>query len=131
MIQDKISGIKVFSATKAREREDLGNVITGWMKNNSDKRIIKTKVTQSSDEQFHCYSIALFWGEPAVTPQYRLEGVRIFSATKAKEREELGEVVTDWLRDNPEKRIIDTIITQSSDNQFHCYTITLLWGELL
>ena len=54
-------------------------------------------------------------------------GVKVFSATKAKEREELGEHVTRWIRDNPHARIIDKIVTQSSDSEFHCLTITLFY----
>ncbi len=54
-------------------------------------------------------------------------GVKVFSATKAKEREELGEHVTRWIRDNPSSRIIDKIVTQSSDREFHCLTITIFY----
>lgn len=54
-------------------------------------------------------------------------GVKVFSATKAKEREELGEHVTRWIRDNPQAQIIDKIVTQSSDREFHCLTITIFY----
>jgi hypothetical protein len=54
-------------------------------------------------------------------------GVKVFSATKAKEREGLGEQVTNWIRSNPNKEILDTIVTQSSDSEFHCLTITLFY----
>jgi hypothetical protein len=54
-------------------------------------------------------------------------GVKVFSATKAKEREALGEQITSWIRSNPNKEIIDTIVTQSSDSEFHCLTITLFY----
>lgn len=55
-------------------------------------------------------------------------GVKVFSATKAKERELLGEVITDWLRANGDKYdIVDKIVTQSSDSEFHCLTITLFY----
>jgi hypothetical protein len=56
-------------------------------------------------------------------------GVKVFTATKAKERELLGEAVTQWLRDNPRARIVDKIVTQSSDDQFHCLTITLFYAS--
>jgi len=56
-------------------------------------------------------------------------GVKVFSATKAKEREELGEHVTRWIRDNPHARIIDKIVTQSSDREFHCLTITIFYED--
>lgn len=54
-------------------------------------------------------------------------GVKVFSATKAKEREELGDVITRWIRANPDIEIIDKCLTQSSDNAFHCLTITLFY----
>jgi hypothetical protein len=54
-------------------------------------------------------------------------GVKVFSATKAKDREELGELVTRWLRENPDASIVDKIVTQSSDREFHCLTITLFY----
>ena len=54
-------------------------------------------------------------------------GVKVFSATKAKDREELGEQITRWIRANPNARIIDKIVTQSSDSEFHCITITLFF----
>jgi len=57
-------------------------------------------------------------------------GVKVFSATKAKEREELGEQVTRWIRDNPHARIIDKIVTQSSDREFHCLTITIFYEDI-
>jgi len=54
-------------------------------------------------------------------------GVKVFSATKAKERELLGELITDWIRSHPEHEIVDKIVTQSSDSEFHCLTITLFF----
>jgi len=54
-------------------------------------------------------------------------GMKVFSATKARERESLGERVTAWLRDNPEVEVVDKIVTQSSDREFHCLTITLFY----
>ena len=56
-------------------------------------------------------------------------GVKVFSATKAREREEIGEAVTDWLRQNPELEIVDKEVRQSSDNEFHCLSITLFYRE--
>jgi len=54
-------------------------------------------------------------------------GVKVFSATKAKERELLGELITDWIRSNPNCELVDKIVTQSSDSEFHCLTITLFY----
>jgi hypothetical protein len=54
-------------------------------------------------------------------------GAKVFTATKAKDREELGEVLTRWIRDNPRAKIIDKIVTQSSDSEFHCLSITIFY----
>lgn len=54
-------------------------------------------------------------------------GVKVFSATKAKEREELGEKVTIWLANNPNCAVQEKVVTQSSDREFHCLTITLFY----
>ncbi|MGB9600379.1 MAG: hypothetical protein ACP5QK_06835 [Myxococcota bacterium] len=56
-------------------------------------------------------------------------GVKIFTATKAKEREELGETITKWLKENPRIKVVDKVVTQSSDNEFHCLTITIFYRE--
>jgi len=56
-------------------------------------------------------------------------GVKVFSATKAKEREELGTKVTVWMRNNPQCKIVDTVVRQSSDNEFHCVTIIVFYQE--
>lgn len=57
------------------------------------------------------------------------QGVKVFSATKARERELLGEEVTRWIRSNPDAEIVDKIVTQSSDSEFHCLTITLFYNR--
>ena len=54
-------------------------------------------------------------------------GVKVFSATKAKEREELGETVTRWLRSNADVEVVDRVVSQSSDDEFHCLTIVLFY----
>ena len=56
-----------------------------------------------------------------------VSGVKVFSATKARERSRLGEDVTDWMRNNDGAEIVDKIVTQSSDSEFHCLTITLFY----
>jgi hypothetical protein len=58
-------------------------------------------------------------------------GVKVFSATMAQERENLGERITAWLRERPRIRVVDTIVTQSSDESFHCVAITLFYWEEL
>lgn len=57
----------------------------------------------------------------------RFNGVKVFSATMAQERENLGEKVTAWIRDHQDYKIVDTIVTQSSDEAFHCLAITIFF----
>jgi hypothetical protein len=52
--------------------------------------------------------------------------IKVFSATKARQRETLGEEVTAWIRANPEMQILRTIVAQSSDSEFHCLSIVLI-----
>ncbi len=54
-------------------------------------------------------------------------GVKVFSATKAKEREELGEHVTRWLASNADLEVVDRVVRQSSDNEFHCLSIIIFY----
>ena len=54
-------GVKVFSATKAREREDLGEQVTRWLRANADLEIVDRTVMQSSDNEFHCLAIVIFY----------------------------------------------------------------------
>lgn len=54
------------------------------------------------------------------------DAVKVFSATKAREREELGETITRWLSDqNGRLEVVDKVVSQSSDNEFHCLSVTL------
>jgi hypothetical protein len=59
----------------------------------------------------------------------KFNGVKVFSATMAQERDQLGEKVSAWLADRPTLKIVDTIVTQSSDEAFHCLAITLFYWE--
>ena len=54
-------------------------------------------------------------------------GVQVFTATKAHERSELGAEITSWLAAHPGVEVVDTIVRQSSDQQFHCLTIILFY----
>lgn len=57
----------------------------------------------------------------------KFSGVKVFSASKVEHRNALGEQVTDWLRSNQDINIVDKVVTQSSDSEFHCLTITLFY----
>ena len=54
--------MKVFSATKARDREVLGEKVTGFLRAFLARggEVMDKVVTQSSDHEFHCISIILF-----------------------------------------------------------------------
>lgn len=54
------SAIKTFSETKARERQELGNKVTEWIREEKPE-IVDTQVRQSSDNEFHCLSITIFY----------------------------------------------------------------------
>lgn len=56
-------------------------------------------------------------------------GVKVFSATMVMDRERLGEKVTNWIRDNPHCEVREVMVTQSSDEAFHCIAITLFFWE--
>lgn len=60
-------------------------------------------------------------------PDTRTLGLKVFSATKARERDLLGEKITDWIRVHPEYEMFDKIVTQSSDAEFHCLTIAIVY----
>ena len=55
--------------------------------------------------------------------------VKVFSATMAQERDQLGEKITQWLSAHPGVEIVDKIVTQSSDEAFHCLAITLFFND--
>lgn len=57
----------------------------------------------------------------------KFDGVKVFSATKARERGELGDRLTEWLDAHPDLKVVDTVVTQSSDQEFHCLTITVFY----
>ena len=56
-------------------------------------------------------------------------GMKVFSTTLARDREHMGDKITGWLHDNPGLEVVDKVVTQSSDKEFHCLTITLFYRE--
>lgn len=54
-------GVKVFSSTKLRDREQLGEAVTAWLGGHRHLEVVDIAVRQSSDECFHCVSILLFF----------------------------------------------------------------------
>lgn len=59
----------------------------------------------------------------------KFDSVKVFSATKANDRDRLGDLITDWMRANPGIDIVDKVVTQSSDSEFHCLAITFFYNR--
>jgi hypothetical protein len=57
-------------------------------------------------------------------------GVKVFSTTLARDREGLSERITKWIRENPQIEIVDQVVRQSSDQEFHCLSILLFFREI-
>jgi folate-dependent tRNA-U54 methylase TrmFO/GidA len=56
-------------------------------------------------------------------------GMKVFSTTLARDREHMGDNITRWVQENQQVEIVDKTVTQSSDKEFHCLTITLFYRE--
>jgi hypothetical protein len=59
----------------------------------------------------------------------KFNGVKVFSATMVADRDQLGEKITAWMAAHPNHKVTDIVITQSSDEAFHCLAITLFFWE--
>jgi hypothetical protein len=59
----------------------------------------------------------------------KFNGVKVFSATMVADREQLGEKITHWMATHPACKLTDVIVTQSSDEAFHCLAITVFYHE--
>lgn len=57
------------------------------------------------------------------------DGVQMFTASKPRDRDQLGETISAWMSRNRHLEIVDWVITQSSDNAFHCVTMSLFWRK--
>lgn len=65
----------------------------------------------------------------ANTVTAKWDGVKVFSATKMQDRDRLGETVTDWFERNRHLEPVETVVTQSSDESFHCVTISVFYAR--
>lgn len=59
----------------------------------------------------------------------QFDSVKVFSATMHRDREQIGEAITRWIQQNPGIEIVDKVVMQSSDNAFHCFTISLFYNR--
>jgi hypothetical protein len=64
-----------------------------------------------------------------MTQQSPISVFKVFSATKGRDREVLGERVTEWIAANPQLHIFKTVVSLSSDSEFHCLSFVLICGE--
>ncbi len=55
------TGCKVFSTTLARDREVMGDTVTRWLTENPGLEVVDKQVLLSSDRQFHCLTLVLFY----------------------------------------------------------------------
>lgn len=68
-------------------------------------------------------------GQLTLRKDVTFNGVKVFSATMVADRDQLGEKVTMWINSHPEKKVTDLVVTQSSDEAFHCIAITVFYHE--
>ncbi|MEE2643892.1 MAG: hypothetical protein VYD19_03060 [Myxococcota bacterium] len=54
--------VEVFCATKAKERVSLGATLSRWLEERRGEiEVVDTVVRQSSDHQYHCLSVLVFY----------------------------------------------------------------------
>ena len=69
-------------------------------------------------------------GQLTLRRDVKFNGVKVFSATMVADRDQLGEKVTAWINANSDsKKVTDLVVTQSSDEAFHCIAITVFYYE--
>lgn len=56
-----MNGLKVFSASKVQERNLLGEAVTKWLEENPHLVVYEKQAMQSSDSEFHCVTILLWY----------------------------------------------------------------------
>ncbi|MBX3157618.1 MAG: hypothetical protein KF773_16710 [Deltaproteobacteria bacterium] len=68
-------------------------------------------------------------GQLILRRDVKFNGVKVFSATMVADRDQLGEKVTAWMQHNSHLKVTDVVVTQSSDEAFHCIAITVFYWE--
>jgi len=70
MTQGAYDSVKVFTATKAKEREALGDEMSAWLRRSEGQiELVNTEVRQSSDQSFHCLTIVVFYRRLSRAPE--------------------------------------------------------------
>ena len=68
-------------------------------------------------------------GKLTLRNDVKFNGVKVFSATMVADRDQLGEKVSAWMQNNPHLKVTDIVVTQSSDEAFHCIAITVFYFQ--
>jgi len=68
-------------------------------------------------------------GRLTLRQDVKFNGVKVFSATMVADRDQLGEKVSAWMQNNPHLKVTDIVVTQSSDEAFHCIAITVFYYQ--
>jgi hypothetical protein len=68
-------------------------------------------------------------GTLTVRKDTKFNGLKVFSATMVADREQLGEKITNWLSSHQHCKPVEFVVTQSSDEAFHCLAITLFYHD--
>jgi len=68
-------------------------------------------------------------GQVTLRRDVKFNGVKVFSATMVADRDQLGEKVSAWMSSHPQLKVTDIVVTQSSDEAFHCIAITVFYWE--
>jgi hypothetical protein len=68
-------------------------------------------------------------GQVTLRRDVKFNGVKVFSATMVADRDQLGEKVSAWMNHNSHLKVTDIVVTQSSDEAFHCIAITVFYWE--
>ena len=68
-------------------------------------------------------------GQVTLRRDVRFNGVKVFSATMVADRDQLGEKVSAWMANHSHLKVTDIVVTQSSDEAFHCIAITVFYWE--
>ncbi len=54
-------GMMVFSASKHTDRERMSADVTAWRQRNASVTITDVRTMQSSDNEFHCVTVIVFY----------------------------------------------------------------------
>jgi len=65
----------------------------------------------------------------ATVSRRQISTFKVFSATRAQDRELLGERVSAWIGANPQLEVRDTVVSLSSDSKFHCLSFVLICSD--